>query len=63
MEKLTTYFSQSWDEIKNKVTWSKFSELQSSAILVLVASMIFAVVIGLVDWAFKTGLQAFYTGF
>ncbi|MEX2231245.1 MAG: preprotein translocase subunit SecE [Cyclobacteriaceae bacterium] len=63
MEKLTTYISESWEEIKNKVTWSKFSELQSSAVLVLVASMIFAVVIGIVDWVFKTGMQAFYTGF
>ena len=63
MEKLTTYFSESWDEIKNKVTWSKFSELQSSAILVLVASTIFALLIGAIDWVFKTGLQAFYSGF
>lgn len=63
MEKLITYFSESWDEIKNKVTWSKFSELQSSAILVLVASTIFALLIGAIDWVFKTGLQAFYTGF
>lgn len=63
MEKLTTYFAESWDEIRNKVTWSKFSELQSSAVLVLVASTIFALLIGAIDWVFKTGLQAFYTGF
>ena len=63
MEKLTTYLSESWDEIRNKVTWSKFSELQSSAILVLVASTIFALIIGAIDWVFKTGLQAFYSGF
>jgi preprotein translocase subunit SecE len=63
MEKLTTYITESWDEIRNKVTWSKFSELQASAGLVLIASMIFALVIGLVDWVFKTGLQAFYSGF
>lgn len=63
MEKLTTYFAESWEEIKNKVTWSKFSELQSSAILVLVASTIFALIIGAIDWVFKTGLQAFYSGF
>ena len=60
MEKLTTYFSESWDEIKNKVTWSKVSELQGSAILVLVASTIFALVIGSIDWVFKTGLAWFY---
>lgn len=63
MEKLTTYFTESWDEIKNKVTWSKYSELQSSAVLVLVASTIFALLIGAVDWVFKTVLQAYYNGF
>ena len=61
MEKLTNYIVESWDEIKNKVTWSKFSELQSSAMLVLVASTLFALVIGGIDWVFRTGLQWFYT--
>jgi preprotein translocase subunit SecE len=63
MEKLTTYITESWDEIKNKVTWSKLSELQGSAVLVLVASTIFALVIGAIDWIFKTGLTWFYTEF
>jgi preprotein translocase subunit SecE len=63
MEKLTTYFKESWDEIMNKVTWSKFSELQGSAVLVLVASTIFALVIGAIDWIFKSGLKWFYTEF
>ncbi|MCZ8217381.1 MAG: preprotein translocase subunit SecE [Cyclobacteriaceae bacterium] len=63
MEKITTYFSESWDEIKNKVSWTKFSELQSSAILVLVASTIFALVIGAIDWVFKSGLEWFYREF
>ncbi len=63
MDKIITYFTESWEEIKNKVTWSKTSELQSSAVLVLVASTIFALLIGAVDWVFKTALQAFYTGF
>ena len=61
MEKLKTYITESWDEIKNKVTWSKYSELQGSAVLVLVASTIFALVIGAIDWIFKTGLTWFYT--
>jgi preprotein translocase subunit SecE len=60
MEKLKTYIAESWDEIKNKVTWSKYSELQDSAVLVLVASTIFALVIGAIDWMFKTGLSWFY---
>jgi preprotein translocase subunit SecE len=63
MEKLKTYIVESWDEIKNKVTWSKYSELQGSAILVLVASTIFALVIGGIDWVFKSGLEWFYREF
>ena len=63
MQKIGNYFAESWDEIKNKVTWSSYSELQSSAILVLVASTIFALVIGAIDWVFKTGLQWFYQEF
>ncbi|MFM7485446.1 MAG: preprotein translocase subunit SecE, partial [Cytophagales bacterium] len=51
------------DEIKNNVTWPKFSELQSSAILVLVASLIFALVIGFIDLGFKNALAWFYKEF
>jgi preprotein translocase subunit SecE len=63
MEKLKTYIVESWDEIKNKVTWSKYSELQGSAILVMVATTIFAIVIFAIDWVFKTGIQWFYREF
>jgi preprotein translocase subunit SecE len=63
MQKIGNYFAESWEEIKNKVSWSTYSELQGSAILVLVASTIFALVIGAMDWMFKTGLQWFYREF
>ncbi|MBX2964275.1 MAG: preprotein translocase subunit SecE [Cyclobacteriaceae bacterium] len=63
MQKVKTYLLESWDELKNKVSWSSFSELQGSAILVLVASTIFALVIGAIDWVFKTGLEWFYREF
>jgi preprotein translocase subunit SecE len=63
MQKIGNYFAESWEEIKNKVSWSSYSELQGSAILVLVASTIFALVIGAIDWVFKTGLQWFYREF
>ena len=63
MQKVKTYFLESWEELKNKVSWSSFNELQSSAILVLVASTIFALVIGAMDWVFNTGLGWFYKEF
>jgi preprotein translocase subunit SecE len=63
MEKVKNYILDSIDEIMNKVSWPKFSELQSSATLVLVASFIFAVIIGLIDLGFKNTLTWFYSEF
>ncbi|MEI9917946.1 MAG: preprotein translocase subunit SecE [Bacteroidota bacterium] len=63
MNKVKDYIMDSIDEIRTKVTWPKFSELQSSAILVLVASLIFAVVIGLIDISFKEMVQWYYRNF
>lgn len=63
MEKIKNYLLESIDEVRNKVSWSKFSELQSSAILVLVASLIFALVIGVIDLGFKNALTWFYREF
>ncbi|MFZ6000574.1 MAG: preprotein translocase subunit SecE [Bacteroidota bacterium] len=63
MEKVKNYILESVDEIRNKVTWPKFAELQGSAILVLVASLIFAVIIGLIDLGFKNVLTWFYREF
>ena len=60
MEKVKAYLLDSIDEVRNKVSWPKFSELQASAILVLVASLIFALVIGLIDLGFKNALAWFY---
>jgi preprotein translocase subunit SecE len=63
MERVKNYVLESIDEVKNKVSWSKFNELQSSAILVLVASLIFALVIGLIDFGFQNALSWFYKEF
>jgi len=63
MEKVKNYILESIEEIRSKVTWPKFSELQSSAILVLVASFIFAVIIGLIDFGFQSALDWFYREF
>lgn len=61
MEKLKNYILDSIDEIRNKVSWPKLGELQGSAVLVLVASFIFALVIGAIDFCFKSGVTWFYT--
>jgi preprotein translocase subunit SecE len=63
MERVKNYILESIDEVKNKVSWSKFNELQSSAILVLVASLIFALLIGVIDFGFQNALSWFYKEF
>ena len=60
---IRNYILKSIEEVKDKVSWSSFAELQSSAILVLVASVIFAIIIGLVDLGFQNVLGWFYREF
>ena len=63
MSKSTSLIKESWSEVTQNVTWPKFSDLQSSSVLVLVASLIFALLVGAVDLVFKSGLDLFYTSF
>ncbi len=60
MNKLTQLVKDSWAEVTENVTWPKYAELQASSTLVLVASLIFALLVGLIDLVFKTGLELFY---
>jgi preprotein translocase subunit SecE len=46
------YIIESYEELVHKVTWPTWSELQSSSILVLIASVIIALIIFLMDWVF-----------
>jgi preprotein translocase subunit SecE len=57
---LKNFVLESYDEMKNKVTWPKYSFLQNSAVLVLVASLIFALFIGVIDLGFENIMNWFY---
>ncbi len=63
MQKLVEFFKESYGEMIHKVTWSKYSDLQSSSVLVLVASLIFALLIGLIDLVFENTMGWFYNAF
>jgi preprotein translocase subunit SecE len=58
---ILNYFKESYDEWMHKVSWPSWSELQNSAIVVSVASLIIALVVYLMDVVFSTGLENFYT--
>jgi|TARA_B100002049_G_scaffold18142_1_gene12352 preprotein translocase subunit SecE len=47
----------------NKVTWPSYNSLQNSSVLVLVASLIFAIFIGVIDLGFENAMSLFYETF
>ncbi|MCD4736523.1 MAG: preprotein translocase subunit SecE [Bacteroidales bacterium] len=61
--KVGAYLKESYDELIFKVSWPSWSELQNSAIVVFVASLIIAFIVYLMDISFQTILQQFYKNF
>ena len=60
MAKIGTYIQESADELLNKVSWPTWSELQNSAVLVLIASVIFALIIFAMDQSFSKLMKLVY---
>lgn len=54
------YIEESADELLNKVSWPTWKELQSSAIVVLVASVIIALMIYGMDVVFGAAMKLIY---
>ena len=54
------YVKESYNELVNKVTWPTFPQLQSSTIVVMVASVIFAVVVLAMDVTFENVMAGIY---
>jgi len=60
MERLKLYIIESYNELVNKVTWPSWQSLQSSTILVLIASLIIAIVIFAMDLVSRQTLELIY---
>ncbi|NMB37506.1 MAG: preprotein translocase subunit SecE [Bacteroidales bacterium] len=60
MSKLGTYVKESYRELTTKVAWPDWSKLQSSAILVMVNTLILSAVIWLIDFVIKTIMTGIY---
>ena len=60
MAGVAEYIKESYIELTQKVTWPTWRELQSSAILVLVAAIIIAMVIVCMDQIINYLLGIFY---
>ena len=61
MRKFINYLKESFVEMTKKVAWPSWDKLQNSAIVVMVASVIFALVIFAMDFCFQHLMSFIYT--
>ena len=55
------YFRESYTELVHKVTWPTWAELQNSGVLVLVATLIFALIVAAMDFGFSRIMHFVYS--
>jgi preprotein translocase subunit SecE len=63
MQKITLYIKECYNELMHKVSWPTWNELQSSAIVVLTASLIIGIVVFLMDSLFQGTMNLIYSLF
>ncbi|MDZ7738404.1 MAG: preprotein translocase subunit SecE [Bacteroidales bacterium] len=60
MKKIRRYIKESFTELIHKVTWPTWSELQNSTTVVMIASLIIAMAIWVMDYAFDNIMSFVY---
>ena len=58
--KIKTYLQCTYDELVNKVSWPTWTDLQNSAVIVMVATFIIAIVVFLMDISLKSVMEMIY---
>ncbi|MBB3703381.1 preprotein translocase subunit SecE [Alloprevotella rava] len=61
LNNIVTYCKNSYDELAHKTTWPTRQELTHSAIIVLVASLVLALLVAGMDWVFRTIMELIYS--
>jgi preprotein translocase subunit SecE len=63
MNKISTYFKESYHELLEKVTWPTWNQLQQSTVIVLVATVIITAMVWVMDFASNQLLKLIYSIF
>ena len=61
MRRFINYLKESYVELTKKVSWPSWAKLQNSAIVVMVASVIFAIMIFAMDFVIEAAMKFIYT--
>jgi preprotein translocase subunit SecE len=60
MNKVSNYFSESYKELLEKVTWPTWMQLQQSTMIVLAATLVITAIVWVMDFASSGGLNLIY---
>ena len=63
MNKVSTYFKESYKELLEKVSWPTWSQLQQSTVIVLVATLVITGIVWAMDLVAQSGLKLIYSFF
>jgi preprotein translocase subunit SecE len=63
MNKISTYFRESYRELLEKVTWPSWSQLQQSTVIVLVATALITLIVWVMDLVSSSILHFVYSLF
>lgn len=61
--KIKLYFQEAFNELIHKVSWPTWPDLQNSAIVVMVASLLIALLIFAMDISFRNLMDLIYSMF
>ena len=60
MSKVSNYFSDSYRELMEKVTWPTWTQLQQSTMIVLGATAVITAIVWVMDFVASSGLNLIY---
>ena len=63
MNKVASYFKESYKELMEKVTWPNWEQLQQSTMIVLAATLLITAVVALMDFGINGVLKFVYSLF
>ena len=61
MKRVIAYIKDSYNELVHKVSWPTKAELSNSAVVVMFAYLIIAVLIGAIDFGFEAVMKFIYS--
>jgi preprotein translocase subunit SecE len=58
--KIKAYLQETWNELIHKVSWPTWSDLQNSAVVVMVGTVIISLIIFAMDISFRNIMEMIY---